>query len=168
MKILFLIHCFIFRMPLVLMHLIFFIILKYKGIEYHSDPCRATWGLPDYYSLQHRIQKHEQRRCPKYVPRPSIQDEHTSCYKLFKPKWYLNQITKNWMGFLKLHPKHLLKYGLILLRGEHAFMMELEGGERIIGKVEKASELVTKEWNLRLYTNMTCYATTPHISSSRH
>ena len=30
-------------------------------------------------------------------------------------------------------------------------MMELEGGERVMGKVEKGFELVTKVGNLRLY-----------------
>lgn len=30
-------------------------------------------------------------------------------------------------------------------------MMELEGGERVIGKVEKAFELVTKSRNLQLH-----------------
>ena len=33
----------------------------------------------------------------------------------------LNQIVKNWAGFLKLYLKHLLKDWLALLRGEHAF-----------------------------------------------
>ena len=38
----------------------------------------------------------------------------------------LNQITKIWVGFLKLHLKHPLRDGLMLLRGECAFVMELE------------------------------------------
>lgn len=50
----------------------------------------------------------------------------------------LNQITKNWMGSLKLHLKHPLKYKLTLLKGEHAFVMELEYDEWVIGKVERA------------------------------
>ena len=60
----------------------------------------------------------------------------------------LNHVGKNWVGFLKLHLMHPLKDGLSLLRGEHIFMMELEGGEWIIGKVEKGFELVTKVRNL--------------------
>ena len=43
----------------------------------------------------------------------------------------LNQITKNWAGFLKLHLNNVLKDGLTLLRGE------LEKEDWIIGKVEK-------------------------------
>lgn len=56
----------------------------------------------------------------------------------------LNQITKNWVGFLKLHLKHPLKEGLTLLKGECAFVMEVEGGERAISKVENDIELVIK------------------------
>lgn len=44
----------------------------------------------------------------------------------------LNQISKNLADFFKLHLKHMLKDGLVLLRGEHAFLMELEGGEWVI------------------------------------
>ena len=56
----------------------------------------------------------------------------------------LNQITKNWTSSLKLHLKHPLKDRLTLLKREHAFVMELEEGERIIGEVEKGFELATK------------------------
>ena len=48
----------------------------------------------------------------------------------------LNQVTKNWTCFLKLHLNYPLKDGLALLRGECAFVMELEG-ERVIGKAWK-------------------------------
>ena len=63
----------------------------------------------------------------------------------------LNQINKNWAGFLKLHLKHPLKDWLTLLRGNVILWMELEGGERVISKVEKDFELVTKAQNLRLH-----------------
>ena len=55
-----------------------------------------------------------------------------------------------WTGSLKLHHKHPLKDRLKLLRGEHAVVMQLEEGERIIGKVEKGFKLVTKVQNLQL------------------
>ena len=60
----------------------------------------------------------------------------------------LNQIAKNWMGLFKLHFKHPLKDELTLLRGERIFVMELEGREVVIGKVEMGFELVTKARNL--------------------
>lgn len=63
----------------------------------------------------------------------------------------LNQIAKNWMGFFKLHFKHPLKDELTLLRGERIFVMELEGREVVIGKVEMGFELVTKARNLWIH-----------------
>ena len=80
----------------------------------------------------------------------------------------LNQINKNWGDFLKLHLKHPLKDGLPLLRGENAFVMELEGGECVIGKAQEGFELVTKARNLRLYIKGDNYLTIPHIASSPH
>lgn len=56
----------------------------------------------------------------------------------------LNQITKNWVDFLKFHLKHSLKDGLTLLKGERAFVMEVEDDGRVIGKVENDFELVIK------------------------
>jgi hypothetical protein len=46
----------------------------------------------------------------------------------------LNQVTKNWASVLKIHLKYPLKDGLALLRGDRAFMMELEEGECVINK----------------------------------
>lgn len=63
----------------------------------------------------------------------------------------LNPITKNWVGFLKLYFTHPLKNGLSLLRGEHVFVMELEGRKWVIGKFEKGFELVTNVRNLQLH-----------------
>jgi hypothetical protein len=56
----------------------------------------------------------------------------------------LNHITKNWTCFLKIRLKHPLKDELTLLIGEHAFMVEFEGGEHVINNVE----LVTKAQKL--------------------
>jgi glycine cleavage system regulatory protein len=58
---------------------------------------------------------------------------------------------KNWVGFLKLHLKHPLKDKLALLRGERVFVMDIEGGKRVISKVEKEFVLVTKARNLQLH-----------------
>jgi hypothetical protein len=69
-------------------------------------------------------------------------------------------ITKNCVGFLKLHLKHPLKDRLALLRGEDAFVMELEGGEHVIGKIEKGFELVTKGETFDSTSNVT--TTTPY------
>ena len=63
----------------------------------------------------------------------------------------LNIITKNWAGFIKLHLKYPLKDGIALLKGERAFVMEMENGEKVIAKVEKGFELATKARNLRLH-----------------
>lgn len=56
----------------------------------------------------------------------------------------LNIITKNWVGLINLHLKYLHKDGLALLKGERAFVMEMEDGEKVIGKIEKGFELATK------------------------
>ena len=56
----------------------------------------------------------------------------------------LNQITKNWTDFFKLHFKHTLKDGFAILRGEHAFLMKLQKGKQIIDEVEKGFESITK------------------------
>ena len=63
----------------------------------------------------------------------------------------INAVTKNWAGFLKIHLQNPLKDGIAFLRGDRAFVMELEDGVKTIKKVEKGYELVTKARNLRLY-----------------
>ena len=63
----------------------------------------------------------------------------------------INAVIKNWAGFLKVHLQNPLKDGIALLRGDRAFVMELEDGVKTIGKIEKGYELVTKARNLRLY-----------------
>lgn len=63
----------------------------------------------------------------------------------------LNAITKNWAGFIKIHLFLPQRDGLALLQGSRAFVMEMEDGELVIGKVEKGYELATKVRNLRLY-----------------
>ena len=44
-----------------------------------------------------------------------------------------------------------LKDGIALLQGNRAFVMAMDNGERVIGKVEKGYELATKARNLRLH-----------------
>jgi hypothetical protein len=63
----------------------------------------------------------------------------------------LNAITKNWAGFIKIHLLRPQQDGLALLQGSRAFVMEMEDGEKVIGKVEKGYELATKARNLRLH-----------------
>ena len=63
----------------------------------------------------------------------------------------LNAVTKNWAGFIKIHLQHPQRDGIALLQGHRAFVLEMEDGERTIGKVEKGFELMSKARNLRLY-----------------
>ena len=63
----------------------------------------------------------------------------------------INAVTKNWAGFIKVHLLHPRQDGIALLQGNRAFVMEMEDGVKVIGKVEKGFELVTKARNLRLY-----------------
>ena len=63
----------------------------------------------------------------------------------------LNAVTKHWAGFIKIQLLHPQRDGIALLQGQRAFVMEMEDGEKVIGKVEKGFELMTKARNLRLY-----------------
>jgi hypothetical protein len=63
----------------------------------------------------------------------------------------INTITRNWAGFIKIHLQNPKRDGLALLRGERAFVMTMGDGERLIGKVEKGFELITKARNMRLH-----------------
>ena len=63
----------------------------------------------------------------------------------------LNAITKHWAGFIKLHLQRPQKDGIALLQRNRAFVMTMETGKRVIGKVEKGYELATKARNLRLH-----------------
>ena len=63
----------------------------------------------------------------------------------------INTVTCNWAGFIKIHLQHPKRDGLALLRGERAFVMTMGDGERVIGKVEKGFELITKAKNMRLH-----------------
>ena len=63
----------------------------------------------------------------------------------------INTITRNWAGFIKIHLLHPERDGLALLRGERAFVMTMGDGEKIIGKVEKGFELITKARNMKLH-----------------
>ena len=63
----------------------------------------------------------------------------------------INTVTRNWAGFIKIHLSNPKRDGLALLRGERAFVMTMGDGERVIGKVEKGFELITKARNMRLH-----------------
>ena len=63
----------------------------------------------------------------------------------------INAITKHWAGFIKLHLQQPLRDGLALLQGNRAFVMTMDDGEQVIGKVEKGYELASKARNLRLH-----------------
>ena len=63
----------------------------------------------------------------------------------------INTVTRNWAGFIKIHLQNPKGDGLALLRGERAFVMTMGDGERVIGKVEKGFELITKAKNMRLH-----------------
>ena len=65
----------------------------------------------------------------------------------------IHTVTRNWVGFIKLRLQHPKRDGLALLRGDRAFVMTMGDGERIIGKVEKGFELITKARNMRLHPN---------------
>ena len=79
----------------------------------------------------------------------------------------LNAVTKNWMGYIKVHLQHLQRDGLALLQDSWAFIMEMENGELIIGKIEKGYEFVTKVCNLRLHLKGESLYTNMHTTSSR-
>lgn len=55
------------------------------------------------------------------------------------------------MGFIKAHLQNPQQDGIALLSGHRAFVMEMENGEKVIGKAKKGYELVTKAHNLRLH-----------------
>lgn len=63
----------------------------------------------------------------------------------------INTVTRNWSGFIKLHLQHPKQDGLALLRGERPFVMVMGDGEKVIAKVEKGFELITKAKNMRLH-----------------
>ena len=60
----------------------------------------------------------------------------------------INTITRNWAGFIKIHLLNPKRDGLALLRGEKAFVMAIGDEERIIEKIEKGFELITKARNM--------------------
>ena len=63
----------------------------------------------------------------------------------------VNAVTKKWAGFVKIHLQFPQRDGHALLQGSRAFVMEMEDGALVIGKVEKRFELATKASNLRLH-----------------
>lgn len=62
-----------------------------------------------------------------------------------------DSITRNWIGFIKMHLNNPLQDGLAPLRGERAFAMIMENGILGIGKIEKRLELATDACNMRLH-----------------
>ena len=63
----------------------------------------------------------------------------------------LNAVTKTWAGFVKVHLLNLKQDAMALLNGHRAFVMKMAGGEKVVDKIEKWYELVTKARNLRLH-----------------
>lgn len=63
----------------------------------------------------------------------------------------LNMVTKNWAKFIKIRLQSSHKDGMALLKGERAFIMEMEDGKKVIGKLEKGFELITKTRNIHLH-----------------
>lgn len=61
-----------------------------------------------------------------------------------------NVITKCRAGFIKLHLHQLHIDNIALLKGHHALVMDMENGDKVIGKIEKGFELITKARNLQL------------------
>lgn len=55
------------------------------------------------------------------------------------------------VGFIKLHLHQLHIDNIALLKGNHAFVMKMENGDKVIGKFEKGFELITKARNLWLH-----------------
>ena len=63
----------------------------------------------------------------------------------------LNAVTKTWARFIKVHLLNPKQDGMALLNGHRAFVMKMADGKKVIGKIEKRYELVTKARNLRLH-----------------
>lgn len=61
-----------------------------------------------------------------------------------------NMVTKVWACFIKIHLQIPHNDGFALLNREYAFVMEMENSEKVIRKVEKGFELITKPHNLHL------------------
>ena len=76
-------------------------------------------------------------------------------------------MTKQWVDFIKLHLQQPHKYGIALLKGEHAFVMEIEDGEWVINKIEKGCELVSKATTSNSILKVIHHATPLHIASPR-
>jgi hypothetical protein len=63
----------------------------------------------------------------------------------------INTATRNWAGFIKIHLQYPKRDDLALLRGDRTFVMTMRDGVKVIGKVEKGFELITKARNMRLH-----------------
>lgn len=63
----------------------------------------------------------------------------------------INMVTKNCMGFIKVHLLSPHKDRLIYSRGACTFVTKMEDSEKVINKVEKGFELNTKARNLHLH-----------------
>lgn len=63
----------------------------------------------------------------------------------------LNHVTKNWVGFIKIHLKHPQMDIIALLKGDQAFVMKMNGIERSISKARKGLKSTTNSWNPHLH-----------------
>jgi hypothetical protein len=71
------------------------------------------------------------------------------------------------MGFLKLHLEHPHMDNITLFKGTRAFVMKMEDGESILGKVEKGFELTTNSINLASISRVILCKTTLQMTSPR-
>lgn len=108
---------------------------RYENVKHDT---RLSKGFHITNMFDTGLKTHEQRRCPKFMSRLSTQDKHTSWYRILKPNWIYFEPNHKELGmFSQATLKHPLKDGLTLLRGECAFVIEFEGGERVIIKLKR-------------------------------
>ena len=62
-----------------------------------------------------------------------------------------NAVTKNWIRFIKIHLPNPQQDSITLFQSHRTFVMEMEDGERLIGKIEKGYKLITKARNFQLH-----------------
>lgn len=62
-----------------------------------------------------------------------------------------NVVTTKWIGFIKLHLQQPHMDGITILKVKWPFIMEMEEGKSVIGKIKKGLKLITIAHNLRLH-----------------
>ena len=80
----------------------------------------------------------------------------------------LNQITKNWAGFLKLHLKHPLKDGNTIERKACIRDGNLKGENGSSVKLKRALSWSQRHKTFDSTSNVTYYAITTHITIATH